>query len=90
MRMRIHEAGRKRRIAQIDYLCVARDRQIAPSIDNLIALHDYHGVLHERVRFAVKESRCFQHDWFDRQHAPRSLRHKKITRTGDVIFILLV
>jgi hypothetical protein len=58
--MRIHEAGRKRRIAQIDYLCVAWDRQIAPGIDNLIALHDYHAVLQERVRFAVKESRSFQ------------------------------
>ena len=62
MRMRIHEARRKRRIAQVDHLRAARDWQIASRIENLIALHDHDGVLHERVRFTVKESRRFQRD----------------------------
>ena len=62
MRMRIHEARGKCCITQIDYLRVARDRQIAPGIDNLIALNDHHGILHERVRLTVKESRRLQND----------------------------
>ena len=62
MRMRIHENRRKRRVAEVDHLRAARDRQIASRIDNLIALNDHHGVLHERVRLTVKESRRFQHD----------------------------
>jgi hypothetical protein len=60
--MRIHETRRKRRITEIDYLRIARDRQIAPCFDNLIALHDHHGVLQKRVRLTIKKSRRFQHD----------------------------
>src|ERR1041384_7382243 len=62
MRVRIHETRRKRRVAQIDHLRVARDRQITSRIENLIALNEHHGVLHERVRLTVKESRRFQRD----------------------------
>jgi hypothetical protein len=58
--MRIHETRRKRCIAQVDYLRIARDWQIASRIDNLITLHEDHTVLREDVRFAIKESRRFQ------------------------------
>ena len=60
MRMRIHETRRERSVAEVDHLRAARDRQVASCIDNLIALHDNDTVLHERVRFAVEESRRFE------------------------------
>jgi hypothetical protein len=58
--MRIHETRRKRCVAEVNYLRIARDRQIASRSGNLIALNDHHGVLHKRVRLPVKESRRFQ------------------------------
>jgi len=46
--MPIHESRTNRRVAEIDDLRIARRRQIAPNIDNLVTLHDDDAVLHER------------------------------------------
>src|SRR5262250_920867 len=52
MSMCIHETRRKRRVAKVDYLRVAWNRQTVSCVDNLIALHDNDAVLYERVRFS--------------------------------------
>ena len=62
MGVRVHEAGRQRRVAEIDDSARRLGRQIAANIDNLVALHDHDAVLHERLRFSVEQSRRFQHD----------------------------
>ena len=60
--MRVHEPGRERRIAQIDHLRAARGRHIAAYVDDLIALHDDDGILHERLRFPIEQSRGLERD----------------------------
>ena len=62
VRVRVHESGRKRRVAEIDHPRAGRDGQIAANIDNLVAVHDDDAILHERFRFTVEHPRCFQHD----------------------------
>ena len=62
MRMRIHEAWRKRHVAKIDHFRVARNRNVAAHIDNLVALHDDNAVRDQRFRFSIEHPRRFQHD----------------------------
>jgi hypothetical protein len=57
MRVGIHKSRAKRCIAKVDHACGAGDWQIASCINNLVALHDDHAVLHEGFRFAVEHSR---------------------------------
>ena len=62
VRVRIHEAGRERRVTEIDHLRAVGRRQIGSNIDNLVALHDDDPVLDERVRLAVEQPGGFEHD----------------------------
>ena len=41
-------------------VCGAGDWQITSCINNLVALHDDDGVLHEGVRFAIEHPRSLQ------------------------------
>ena len=62
MGVRVDKARGKRRIAKIDHLRAAWDRQIAANIDNLIALDDDNAVLHERFRFPIEHALGFERD----------------------------
>src|SRR5205809_880537 len=64
MRVRIHETWRKRRVAEVDYLCVIGNRQVASRIDNFVAEYDNDGVLRERVRFTVEHPCGFERERF--------------------------
>ena len=62
MGMRVHESWRKRHIAKIDHFRVARNRNGASNIDNLVALHEDNAVRDKRFRFSIEHPRRFQHD----------------------------
>src|SRR5438067_10949282 len=62
MGMRVHESWRKRHIAKIDHFRVARNRNGASNIDNLVALHEDNAVRDKRFRFSIEHTRRFQHD----------------------------
>ena len=62
MGMRVHESWRKRHIAKIDHFRVARNRNVAAHIDNLVPLHDDNAIRDKRFRFTVEHPRRFQHD----------------------------
>ena len=64
MRMGIRKARAKRCLAKIDQSGRSGDRQIASHINNFVALHNEHTVLHETVRLTVEQSRSFQCDYF--------------------------
>jgi hypothetical protein len=55
MRMRVHEPWRERRIAEVDHLRALRNREVAPCVHNLVALHDHDAVRHESLRFTVEK-----------------------------------
>jgi hypothetical protein len=60
--VRIHEAGRKRGIAEIDDLRFIGHRQVAPGAGNGVALDDNDTVRQERFGFAVEKPRGFESD----------------------------
>src|SRR5437763_7141459 len=62
MSVRVHEPGRKRRVAKIDYLRPLRNREIAAGVADRVALDNNNAVCDERLCFAVEESSCFQDD----------------------------
>src|SRR5205823_11863342 len=62
MGMRVHESWRKRHIAKIDHFRVARNRNGASNIDNLVALHEDNAVRDKRFRFSIEHPRRFQDD----------------------------
>src|SRR5947207_15284763 len=62
MGMRVHESWRKRHITKIDHFRVARNRNGASNIDNLVALHEDNAVRDKRFRFSIEHPRRFQHD----------------------------
>ena len=47
MCVRIHEAGGKCCVSEIDHLRAAWERQVTSRIDNFVAAHDHHAVLQE-------------------------------------------
>src|SRR6266446_7857426 len=59
MGMPVHEAWRKGRVAEVDDLRIRWRRQIAPSVDNFVALNNDDAVLGQRFRFTVEKSRSF-------------------------------
>src|SRR4051794_3616566 len=64
MRVTIHESRRKRGVAEIDHLGVSGRGQVASRIDDLVSLNNDDAVLHERVRFSIKQTRRFEDDDF--------------------------
>src|ERR1051326_845809 len=64
MRMGIHKPRAKRYLAKIDQSGRSGDLRITSYINNLVALHDDHSVLHKGVRLTVEQSRSFQCDYF--------------------------
>ena len=62
MGVRIHETGRKRRVAEIDDLRALRNGQVAAGIHDLVALNNDDAVGHQRLCFSVKETGGLQCD----------------------------
>ena len=60
--MRVHEAGRKGGVAEVDDLRIVRDGDVAPGRGNRVALDNDDAVRQERFRFAVEEAGRFEGD----------------------------
>src|SRR6266513_3561452 len=62
MRVGVHEARGKRRIAKLDHLRAIWHRQITANVHDLIALDDDDTMLHECCRFSIEHALRFEHD----------------------------
>lgn len=59
MRVRVHESGRQRRVAEVEHFGIRRNRRFGTGPDNLTAAHDNHA--RSQHALAVKDPPGFEH-----------------------------
>ena len=81
MRVRVHETGRKRRVAEINHLRIGWNLHVASDVRDHIALHKHDRVAHQRFRFPIEKPRRFERD--DVIGGERNRRERKEKREGE-------